>query len=160
TNQSGSATITITVSDTQGGSASDSFLFAVNPVNDPPTLAPISNLTVPENTGPHTVPLSGIGTGAADELQTLAVRGWSSDPAFIQPTVSYSQGNTSGTLTFTPAHGSTGVVTIMVTVDDGALANHVVSQTFTIEVRPVDTPPVIGSIAAVVTREDEPITVP
>ncbi len=160
TNQSGAATITITVEDAQGGTASDSFLFVINPVNDPPTLAPISDVTVMENSGPHTVPLDGIGSGAADELQTLAVSVWSSDPAFIQPSVLYSQGNASGSLSFTPAHGSTGVVTITVTVDDGALANHALSRSFTIEVLPVDSPPVVGSIAAVATREDEPVTVP
>jgi hypothetical protein len=45
TNQSGSATNTITVSDGQAA-ASDSFVLTVSPVNDPPVLSPIADRTV------------------------------------------------------------------------------------------------------------------
>src|SRR5262249_17668580 len=50
TNQFGSATITLTVTDGGGSSASTSFLLTVNSVNDPPTIDPIADQTTTEDT--------------------------------------------------------------------------------------------------------------
>ncbi|HEY6168996.1 MAG TPA: hypothetical protein VI454_13220, partial [Verrucomicrobiae bacterium] len=46
TNAFGSATITVTATDTNGGTGSESFVLTVNPINDAPVLAPVSNFTV------------------------------------------------------------------------------------------------------------------
>jgi hypothetical protein len=46
TNQSGAALITVRVADANGGTNARSFLLSVHPVNDPPTLAPLSNRTL------------------------------------------------------------------------------------------------------------------
>src|SRR5205807_79695 len=58
----GTATVTVTVDDgqAQNNTTSRSFNVTVKPVNQPPTLSPISNITVSEDSGPSTVNLSGI----------------------------------------------------------------------------------------------------
>src|SRR5438874_1873438 len=48
-NQSGRATITITVADPDGGSASSSFVLTVNPVNEPPTLSRVPDQSTDED---------------------------------------------------------------------------------------------------------------
>src|SRR6185295_16791968 len=103
TNQFGTATITLTVADTNGATASTSFVLTVSPVNDPPTLDPISNRTLNEDAGQQTNTLTGITSGATNEIQTLAVTASSSNPALIPtPTVTYTNGS-SATLRYTPA---------------------------------------------------------
>src|SRR5262249_21969870 len=64
-NAFGSATITVTINDggTSNNIVTQSFLVTVNPVNQPPTLSPLANLTINENAGLQTVNLSGIGSG-------------------------------------------------------------------------------------------------
>ena len=39
----------MTVADGQGGSATDSFVLTVNPVNDPPTISNVTNKTIAED---------------------------------------------------------------------------------------------------------------
>jgi hypothetical protein len=65
-------------------------LLTVNPVNDLPTLNTISDLVINEDSGMRTVNLSGITSGASNELQTLTVTAVSSDAAIIpNPAVDY-----------------------------------------------------------------------
>src|SRR4029077_4788364 len=71
-NQSGTATITVIVSDTDGASSTNRFVLTVTAVNDPPTLDPISNITINEGSGLQTVNLTGI-TAGAGEGNVLAV---------------------------------------------------------------------------------------
>ena len=52
------------VTDVDGASTNKSFQLTVVPANDPPTLDPINDQTVIEDSGPHSVLLTGIGTGA------------------------------------------------------------------------------------------------
>src|SRR5439155_9773316 len=147
-NQSGSSTITLTVSDADGGIVNTSFLLVVNPVNDSPTLDAIANLAVDEDSGARTINLSGITSGAPNESQVLSVSAVSSDPTIIpNPSVSYFSPETTGTLTFNPATNANGVVTISVTVNDGGANNNVLSRTFQVTVNPVNDPPTISSIA-------------
>src|SRR5262249_21958993 len=84
-NASGWATVTVTVND--GGALNTTvtrtFTVTVNPVNDPPTLNPIANLTIAEDSPQQTVALSGIGTGALDEDQVLTITSASSNPSLI-----------------------------------------------------------------------------
>ncbi|MGD0614730.1 MAG: Ig-like domain-containing protein, partial [Verrucomicrobiota bacterium] len=118
-NANGSATITVTVND--GGVSNNivtrTFTVTVNPVNQPPTLNAISSLTINENAGLQTVNLTGISSGAANEVQTLTVTAASSNTGLIpNPTVNYSSPGTNGTLTFTPVANANGSATITVTV--------------------------------------------
>src|SRR5436190_1565745 len=103
-NANGPATITVTVN--HGASANYTiprpFRVTVHPVNDAPTLNPISNLTINEGPGLQTVNLAGISAGAG-ESQPLIVTAISSDNSLIpNPTVIYASPNATGSLTFTP----------------------------------------------------------
>lgn len=151
-NQSGNATITVTVKDnggtTNGGvdTITRTFLVSVTAVNDPPTLSAIGNpIPISENAGQQTVSISGIGSGAG-ESQLLTVSAESSNIGLIpHPAVQYTSPATTGSLRFTPVPNQSGTATITVTVrDDGGTANggvDVITRTFTVTVNPVNTPP-------------------
>jgi hypothetical protein len=134
---SGSATLTVMVDD--GGTVSNtvirSFLVTVIPVNSPPTLDPLKDLTISENAGVQTVNLSAITTGSASEIQTLSVTATSSNPGLIPaPVVNYTSPNSTGTLRLTPVTNMFGSATIIVTVNDGQPTNSTVTQTFLVTV--------------------------
>ena len=115
------------------------------PVNQPPTIDPISDVTISMNSGPKTVNLTGITSGSATENQTLTVNAFSSNPALLPtPTVNYSSPNTTGTLSFTPAINSYGVVVMTVMVDDGGSISNTIIRTFGVTV--VAPPPLTNAI--------------
>ncbi|MBI5772253.1 MAG: tandem-95 repeat protein [Verrucomicrobia bacterium] len=143
----GTVTVTVTVSD-NGGTANggvsavtNTFTITVNAVNDAPTLAALGNLTVAQDAPAQTVNLAGISAGPANEnSQTLTVTAASSAPAIIPvPATGYTNGNAIGVLTFTPAPGTNGTVTLSVVVtDSGGTANggvNSVTNTFTVLVQ-------------------------
>ena len=140
TNATGTATIAVTVNDgqAQSNTITRTFTVTINAGgNQPPTLNPIGNLTINENGGLQTVTLSGITSGATNEIQTLKVTATCSNPALLStPSVRYTSPSTNGTLTFTPAANATGTGTITVTVNDGGASNNIVTQTFTVTVLP------------------------
>jgi len=149
-NAFGSATITVTVSD--GGASNNvvsrSFTVTVNPVNQPPTLDALANLTLSENAGLQTVSLSGIGSGAANESQTLTVTASSSSTGLIpNPAVTYTSPNTSGSIAFTPVPYASGSAIVTVTVNDGGTSNNVFSRTFTVTVNSVNQAPTLNPLA-------------
>ena len=155
--QFGSAIITVTVRDAGGKEARDTFVLTVNPVNDPPTLEPLSDLILDEDAPPQTVGLAGIGSGAANEAQGFTVRATSSNPSLIpNPAVTYHSPDATGSLTFSSAPDSFGTAVITVTVDDGQTENREVRRTFTATVKPVNDPPVLSSIPDQETDEDAP----
>ncbi len=99
--QSGTSTITVNVSDGQGGTASRSFVLTVEPVNTLPTLAPIGNVVITRSNGVSsvTVPLTGIGSGSASENQVLNVTASSDNHAILpNPVVTYTSPGTTGSL--------------------------------------------------------------
>jgi hypothetical protein len=153
---SGSATITVTVNDggTSNNIISRTFAVTVNPVNQAPTLNPLANVTINENASLQTVSLSGITSGAANELDMLSVTASSSNPALIPtPTVSYTSPNATGSIKFTPAALAYGSATITVTVNDGGASNNVISRTFTVTVNPVNQTPTLGALADLTINE-------
>ena len=149
TNASGSTLITVTVNN--GGASNNiisrTFTVTVSPVNQPPTLNPINNVTVNENAGLQTVNLYGITSGAANENQKLTVTASSSNTNLIpNPTVNYTSPNTNGSLTFMPVTNASGSTLITVTVNDGGASNNIVTQAFTVTVSPVNQPPTLNPI--------------
>jgi hypothetical protein len=153
----GTAAITVTVND--GGASNNlvtqSFTVTVNPVNQPPTLNAVSNFTINENAGLQTVNLSGITSGASNEVQTLSVTAASSSPGLIpNPVVSYSSPASTGSLSFTPVANAYGTATLTVTVNDGGASNNLVTQSFTITVNAVNQPPTLNSLANLTINEN------
>jgi uncharacterized repeat protein (TIGR01451 family) len=127
-NQSGSALITVTVTD--GGTGTHTitrtFLVAVTAVNDPPTLATISDpAAIPVGSAQQTVNLSGISEGPLETAQTLTITAVSSNPSLIpNPSISFTEGDATGSLAYTPVAGESGSALITVTVtDSGDTAN-------------------------------------
>jgi len=103
--------------------------------NQPPTLGSLANLTLAENAGLQTVSLSGISSGSAGEVQTLAVTAVSSNPSLLpNPAVSYSSPNATGSLSYTPVAATSGSATITVTVNDGGTTNSVATRSFLVTV--------------------------
>ena len=156
-NATGSAIVTVTVNN--GGASNNivtrTFTVTVNPVNQPPTLNPINNLTINENAGLQTVNLSGITSGATNQYQTLTVTATSGNTNLIpNPTVHYTSANTSGSLTFTPVANANGSAIITVTVNNGGASNNIVTQTFTVTVNPVNQPPTLNPINNVSINEN------
>ena len=136
-NANGTATITVQVNDGQplNNTVSRSFTVTVNPVNQPPTLNSISNYTVAKNAGAQTVLLSGISSGAANEIQTLKVTAASGNRKLASPpTVVYSSPGGTGSLIFKPMTNATGTTTFTVTVNDGARSNNIIQKTFTVTI--------------------------
>ncbi len=104
-------------------------------VNQQPTLNPMSNLMLDEDAGLQTVNLTGISSGASNEVQVLTVTASSSNPGLIpNPTVSYASPNSTGTLMFTPVANAFGSATVQITVNDGQAQNNTVTRSFAVMV--------------------------
>jgi hypothetical protein len=104
------------------------FRIVVGPVNDPPTINPLSDLIVPMNGPAQIVELTGITSGAMNEAQSLAVTATSSDPTLVAPSVNYVSPATVGSLNFMPTPNRRGTATINITVNDGGLSNNIVTR--------------------------------
>jgi uncharacterized repeat protein (TIGR01451 family) len=120
TNQSGSAMITITVSD-GALTTNDTFVVAINAVNDPPGISGLADATIPSGTStPFQFMISDSDTPPGD-LQVTAA---SSDPVLIPPgNLQLSGTGPERTLMIRSAPGLTGTSRITLTVNDGVLLN-------------------------------------
>src|SRR5207249_4145489 len=102
TNQSGATTITITVADPGGASASRSFILTVNPVNDPPTMSSVANQSTNEDTPTAAIPFSirAVPTRRSSDL----VSGHSSNQGLVPDgNIVFGGSGPSRTLTLVPA---------------------------------------------------------
>jgi hypothetical protein len=123
--------------------------------NAPPTLDSLTDLTIGQDSGNQTVLLTGITSGATNEVQTLTVSAFSSNPGLIpNPVVTYNSPDTNGTLTFSPAPGSFGSAIITVMVDDGGTISNTVIRSFTVNVVPVGNPPTIDPLNDIAMNEN------
>src|ERR1043165_3855726 len=117
TNQFGTTHITITVTDGNAGSTSTGFDLTVNPVNDPPTVSPIGNQTINEDTATAAVPF--MVTDADDAVSTLTMTGSSSNPGLVpDDRIVLSGSGTNRTVNISPLTNQFGVATITLTVMD------------------------------------------
>ena len=160
TNQFGTAAITLTVTDTNGASVSNTFVLTVVPVNDPPTLNPIANLVIDEDAGPQVVNFSGLSRGVQNEPVLWTFSATSSDTGIIpHGTVSHTNGLTTGVIHFTPAPNASGVVVFTMTANDGGTSNNLVTRSFTVTINPLNDPPSLTDISNQSTLEDTPVLI-
>ncbi|HWT01914.1 MAG TPA: Ig-like domain-containing protein, partial [Pyrinomonadaceae bacterium] len=123
------------------GGGTDTSTISVNAINDQPTLGPLNNRFMLEDSAGETITLTGIGAGG-NETQTLTVTAVSSNPAIVpNPTVNYTSPNSSGTISYTPVANANGTAVITVTVNDGGGGTETVSRTFSINITPVNDAP-------------------
>ncbi|MBF7073393.1 tandem-95 repeat protein [Glaciecola sp. MH2013] len=141
----GTASITYTIEDGNGGTDSATVVVTVVAVNDPP-VAPGQSLSVAEDTPLLINPL----LGATDvDGDTLVVSGVSASSGTVVL-------NSDGSISYTPAPDFNGPVTLTYLVDDGN--GGVVPVTITIDVTAVNDDPVAVNDAAS-TDEDSSVTI-
>jgi hypothetical protein len=148
-NAFGTATITVTVDDGQAVNhiTTRTFLVTVNSVNDVPTLDPIYDVDYYEDTGSHDVLLTGISTGASNELQTLTLAATSSNPGVIpDPQIIYSSPASNATLRLNPVPNMVGSAVVTVTLNDGGASPNQVTRVFNVAIRGLNDPPEISAI--------------
>ena len=158
-NASGTATISVTVTDNGGtanggvATATQSFTVTVLPVNQAPTLTAIANpAAILENTStPQTIPLLAISAGPGNIGESLTVSAVSSNPGLIpNPSINYTSPNATGTLTYAPLPDVSGQAIILVTVmNSGGTTNggiNTLTRTFTVTVTPVNQAPTLNPI--------------
>ncbi len=152
-NGNGAGSIQLVVSDLghngTGGTKTDTATIAVNitPVNDAPSFAKGANESVAEDSGAQSFAnwATSILAGPANEsgqMLDFIVSNDNNALFSVQPTIT-----SAGTLSFTPAADANGSTTVTVQLhDDGGTANGGIdtslAQTFTINVTPVNDPPV------------------
>jgi len=150
-NQTGTATITITVSDGEA-QASETFVLTVKDVNDPPTISDIADQATLEDTPTEAIPFT-VGDVETDPVDLLVSS--VSDNKVLLPVGNIVLGGSGNerTVVLSPADNQTGTATVTVTVSDGEAQ---ASDTFVLTVKDVNDPPTISDIADQATLEDTP----
>ncbi len=147
----GTGIVTLSVNDSSGLVGSSSFVVAVTPLNDPPIMDAILDPSeIPENSGVQSVAITGIAAGPANETELGTTVQAALDPQAGENAqllenlaVSYEPNATNAKLSYRPAPNQSGVVTVAVTVTDGAPVKSSVTRRFKVRVRAVNSPPVV-----------------
>lgn len=139
---SGTDSLTYRVSDGQWESAEATVQITVVPVNDPPVIAPVADVSVDED---GVVPVIAISVSDPDHPAEALVLTASSGNEALVPAGGLSLGGTGATrfLTITPAPNQSGSAVIQLTVSDGITTAGVA---FTVTVLPVNDPPTISDL--------------
>ena len=138
----------------------------VTSINDAPLLDTPADVTINEDDPLQTVALTGIAPGGG-EPQDVRISAISSDTTlFLDPVVTYSNPDATGSLSFTPISDRYGTATVEVTIEDAGLDNDFatagdnlsITKTFTVTIDPVNDAPSTTD-KSFVTDEDTPITI-
>lgn len=141
-NQSGSATVTLTVTDGTL-STTTQFVLTVVAVNTAPTVSDLLNRSLPTNGTTGAFPVT-IGD-AESPVNTLTVTATSSNLVLLPlSNLVFGGSGANRTLTATPAANQTGSSTVTVTVSDGSLSS---STSFVLSVATANASPTISDIA-------------
>ena len=137
----GEATVRVTVED-NGGTATNNgnmsnyqdFLVQVAPVNDPPTVDPVTSPEpIPVNSAQQFVELAGISYGDTyGPAQNLTISAMDNNPALISEVLATITGST-GEVSYKLVSGAEGTANITVTIrDDGGVVNNGIDSVQTI----------------------------
>ena len=142
-NQTGTNVITVTVTDSSGGSTNDAFILIVTPVNDLPSISNIPDQTIAEDTS--TGPIVFVIADAETAAGNLTLGASTSNPGLV-PLANIVFGGSGGnrTVTVTPASNQFGTNVVTVTVSDGSGAS--TNDSFVVIVNSVNDPPTISNI--------------
>src|SRR5690606_29301907 len=154
-NYFGPITVPVRVNDGVHDSDPFNLVITVTPVNDPPSINPIDNLILAENTEDYAVQITGISAGPL-ENQTLDIIALSSDANLMDNPVfspAYTGGSTA-TILLNPKPNKTGTVTVTIRVTDPGLL--VATQTFTVNIENINDPPTLNPITFNPIPEDSP----
>ncbi len=149
-NQFGTSTITVTVSD-GSLSAIQTFLLTVTAVNDAPTISGLIDVLIDEdhNTGAVTFTVQ----DADDDASTLTISAAVDNTTMIpRSNIVIAGTGENRTITLTPVPDKSGVATITISVRDGQ--GLVANQSFTLNVVSVNDNPTMSGIGNQITNED------
>ena len=165
--QSGLATLVVTVTDAgldrdldkqhDNASTEVEVDILVSPINDAPTLNEISNRSIDEDSGIHSIRLSGLSAGGGEDQPIQIDMSHSNADLLTDLEVSQVEGDTHGTLTFGTLMDQFGSSTVTVTVTDGgfdrnlstAADNGVLVRIFNVNVLAVNDLPTLNEVADV-----------
>jgi hypothetical protein len=144
------------------GSVSQVFTLRVTPINDPPSVNPVTNQSISEDAAEQTVNLTGITAGPL-ESQPIKVTATSSNTALIpNPVVTYTTPESTAVLKYQPIADQSGVVVITISVEDGGgdarldttTDNVIFTSTFTVTVNAVNDDPTLDQPGDLTINED------
>ena len=157
-NQTGSATITVQATDTEGLSTEEAFTVTILEVNDAPSFNVGFSPSVDQNSGAQTFQnwATAISAGPNESGQSVEFQVSPVNPSLFSAGPSVSP---DGTLTFTPAENVSGISTVILSLlDDGGTSNGGINespnQSFTITVSNNNSPPTTTGIGNVNVLED------
>jgi len=154
-NESGTATITVTVEDANGGTTTETFVVTVTAANDLPTIAAISNQTVAVNGSIQNLPVTIDDVETAETALTLS--GTSSNTTLVpNNAITFGGSGANRTVTITPATGQVGTAIITLTVQDADGGSS--TQSFQVTVTGSNSAPTITAIGDQTTSEDTAVT--
>ncbi|MGB0934566.1 MAG: putative Ig domain-containing protein, partial [Alphaproteobacteria bacterium] len=148
----GSINVEVTATDSAGATVSDAFEITVNNTNDAPTVTPISDTSVDENTALNydvSSSFSDVDVGDTRNY-TAQLQGGGALPAWLSIDAS------TGVLSGTPDGNDVGSYNIEVTMTDAAGAS--VSDVFQVTVDGVNSAPTVMPIADIIRTESDDIS--
>jgi hypothetical protein len=168
TNALGSATVTVTVNNGTESNNTFTQAFTVTVVarpagSLPPTINPISNVSVLQDSAGENITITGISPGTEPTTTVkghvislpsqIRITASSSNPHLIEASIRYNSPSSAGVLTLRPSSTITGTAIITVTVNNGAKTNNLTTQSFTVTVLPLQ-PPTLDPIGNVTFTEN------
>lgn len=161
TDFAGTLTVPVRVNDGVNNSALYNLQIQVTQINDAPGFAVIANQEVSENSGQHTITITGVTKGRNESTQQLTWVASSSNTDIIslpQSPITYTQTATTAVLAYNvqPSRSGTATITITVVDNGSGIAPNVntYTQAFTITVSQINDAPTIDAITVAPIQED------